>query len=83
MVLARACIFGYTMLLKSSPSGKGYFTSQLDPQKLTKVKVIVRQRARHLSDGEFEAVWAKCVVSISKTCQNLRSGRLTPNSVKL
>ena len=57
VVLARACIFGDTMLLKSSPSGKGY-SSQLDQQKLTEIEVIVRQRARHLANGEFEAVWA-------------------------
>ena len=57
MVLARAYIFGDTMLLKSSPNGKGY-SSQLDQQKLAEIEVIVRQRARHLANGEFEAFWA-------------------------
>ena len=82
VALSRACIFGDTMLLKSSPSEKGYSTSQLDPQKSTET-TYVRQTAWHLSNVELQMVWVKCVVSISKTYQNLQSGRLTPNSVKL
>ena len=82
VALSRACMSGDTMLLKSSPSEKGYSTSQLDPQKSTET-TYMRQTACHLSKVEFQMVWLKCVVSISKTYQNLQSGRLTPNSVKL
>ena len=56
VVLARACIFGDNVLLQSSPSGKGYATCQLEPEKLAEIRVRVQQRARHLSDNEFEAV---------------------------
>ena len=40
VVLARACIFGDNVLLQSSPSGKGYATCQLEPEKLAEIRVM-------------------------------------------
>ena len=53
---------------RAHPSEKRYSTSQLDPQKSTET-TYMRQTAWHLSNVEFQMVWLKCVVSISKTYQ--------------
>ena len=75
--LVRQCSSRAHQVRKGTPP-----VSYVDPQKSTET-TYVRQRAWHLSDVEFQMIWVKCVVSISKTYQNLQSGRLTPNSVKL
>ncbi len=81
IALARGCIFGDEVLAQSSPSGrKGV---QLSIAKMLEIKNIIRRRARSTSANEFEGVWSLCMLSISKTCQYLRSGRLRMNSVKL
>ena len=67
-------------MANASPSGKGgpgLMLVKLDHFKMTQIRGIIRQRARNTSEGEFEAVWAKCLSSISKACQNLRYGRLS------
>ena len=77
--LARECFFGDDVMAGASPSGKGgpgQQLLQLEPQTMRQIRAIIRQRARYLSDGEFEALWQKCLLSISKACQNLRYGRL-------
>ena len=66
-------------MARASPTGKGgpgQQLLQLEPQMMHQIRAIIQQRARFLSEGEFEALWQKCLVSISKACQNLRYGRL-------
>ncbi len=82
ILLARGCVLGDQVLIRSSPSGKGS-SKQLDPDKMQQIGMLIRQRVRDLSELEFEFVWGKCVVSISKACQNLRSGRLAMNTTTL
>ena len=77
--LARECFFGDDLMARASPSGKGgpgQQLLQLEPQLMHQIREIIQQRARFLSQGEFEALWQKCLLSISKACQNLRYGRL-------
>ena len=77
--LARESYFGDDIMSNSSPSGKGGFGRallQLDPAGMKQIKSIIRQRSRGNSELEFEAIWVKCLASISKACQNLRNGRL-------
>ena len=50
---------------------------QLNKGVMKQIKSIIRQRATMFSEGDFEAIWTKCLASISKACQNLRYGRLT------
>ena len=67
------------VMATASPSGKGgpgQQLVQLEPQMMRQIRAIIRQWARYLSDGEFDALWQKCLLSISKACQNLRYGRL-------
>ena len=79
--LARQCYFRDNVLARSSPSGRGGGTGQvldqLDVIRMNQIKAMIKSRARHRSDLEFEGVWVKCVGTISKKCQNLRNGRLT------
>ena len=58
--LARECFFGDALMASASPSGKGgpgQRLVQLDPQLMLQIRVIIRQRARFLSEGEFEGLW--------------------------
>ena len=67
-------------MARASPSGKGGMGQvlvQLDVVHMKQIKSIIRQWARDRSKMEFEAIWPKCVSSISKACQNLRNGRLS------
>ena len=61
-------------MASASPSGKGgQWLVQLDPQLMLQIRVIIRQCAKFLSEGEL---WQRCLLSISKACHNLRYGRL-------
>ena len=62
----------------SLPSGRGrpgQTLKQLDPSPMWDLRSIVKQRAK-MGEHEFEGIWAKCLKSIGKNCQNLRSGIL-------
>jgi hypothetical protein len=76
--LARNCFFGDDILALSSPSGKGGKGNlqKLDAGGLNHIKGIIRQRVRDKINLKFEAIWSYCLNSISKVCQNLRTGRL-------
>ena len=53
----------------SSPSGKGGFGQallQLELAGMKRIKSIIRQHSRGNSELDFEAIWAKCLASISK-----------------
>ena len=78
--LARDSSFGDELMASASPSGKdgvGQVLVRLDLVHMNQIKSIIRQCARDKSEMEFEAIWSKCVSSISKACQNLRNGRLS------
>lgn len=55
----------------------GVVLMKLDVALMSQIKSIIRQWARNVSELEFEAIWAKCLASISKACQNLRYARLS------
>ncbi len=75
-------MFGDDILEKSSPSGRAG-TEVLDPDKLSEIHAIVRGRANELHPLAFEALWSKCLMSISKTCQGIRYRKIKKYSVKL
>ena len=70
--LARDAIFGKQALGRSSLSGKNN-TGCLEKRKLEYIKALVRSRVPTMSDVTFEAIWAKCRCSLSKSCQTLRT----------
>ena len=70
--LARDAIFGKQALGRSSLSGKNN-TGCLEKRKLEYIKALVRSRVPTMSDVTFEAIWAKCHSSLSKSCQILRT----------
>lgn len=74
VALAKDCIFGADVLVKSTRSGRGDKAQQLDPDKLNYIKHIIAGRiGKQVGDAEFELVWGKCLVSIGKQCQILRN----------
>ena len=77
VALARDCVFGTDVMLQSTPSGRGNNqTHQLDPEKLDYMyikHIISRRMGKQPGNPEFELIWGKCVVSIGKQCQKLRT----------
>ena len=75
IVLARGCFFGDNVLFESTVSGRG--TSMLEPTQLQiLIKETIQSRVCDMPMQEFELVWAKCLASIGKKCQNMRTGKL-------
>ena len=70
VALAKDCIFGADVLMRSSRSGRRDNSQQLDPEKMNYIKHIIAGRmGKQVGDAEFELVWGKCLVSIGKQCQ--------------
>ena len=55
----------------------------LDPTKLQILKETIRSRVHDMPMQEFELVLAKCLASIGKTCQNMRTGKLKKYTITL
>ena len=68
--LAAQCVFGENVLAQSTFSGRNN-TNQFDPEKIKYLKTLVQGRA-NIGGPEFEAIWAKCLESLKKKCQNLK-----------
>ena len=62
-------------MAQSTRSGRGgEHVRQLDPEKMIYIKHIIAGRVRkNPEDPEFELIWEKCLTSIGKQCQTLRT----------
>ena len=75
IALARDAIFGREAL-SNSGLDDGKKLTHLDDKKWTN-KTVVKSRVPNMPQIEFELVWGLCKTSLSKSCQALRTKKIT------